>query len=72
MALIIARLKQVIPPVAAIDNWKPSDSTSSGSISTSIDTAAANLSREESRDMTTKEVADDVLNKLMEGEFDAE
>ena len=34
--------------------------------------AAANLSREESRDMTTKEVADDVLNKLMEGEFDAE
>lgn len=34
--------------------------------------AAANISREESRDMTTQEVADDVLNKLMEGEFDAE
>jgi hypothetical protein len=32
--------------------------------------AAANLSREESRDMTTQEVADDVLNQLMEGEFD--
>ena len=34
--------------------------------------AAANLSRKESRDMTTQEVADDVLNQLTEGEFDAE
>lgn len=34
--------------------------------------AAANISREESRDMTTQEVADDVLNQLTEGEFDAE